>query len=61
MRKLILCAALMILATGAFAQGHSHGDKKGPHGGPIYDIVGIEVELVVADRTVTLYVYDEAG
>ena len=62
MKKLVLtAAALMTLATGAFAQGHSHGDKKGPHGGPIHDIVGIEAELVVADRTVTIHVYDEAG
>ena len=62
MKKLVLtAAALMTLATGAFAQGHSHGDKKGPHGGPIQDVVGIEAELVVADRTVTIHVYDEAG
>ena len=62
MKKLILAALmLLVLAPGAFAQGHSHGDKKGPHGGAIQDVVGIEAELVVADRTLTVYVYDEAG
>ena len=62
MRKLVLTAtALMLLAPAAFAQGHNHGDKKGPHGGPIQDVVGIEAELVVAERTLTVHVYDEAG
>ena len=61
MKKLILTAAtLLLLAPAAFAQ-HSHGDKKGPHGGAIQDVVGIEAELVVADRTLTVHVYDEAG
>ena len=54
MKKLILTAAtLLLLAPAAFAQ-HSHGDKKGPHGGAIQDVVGIEAELVVADRVLTL-------
>ena len=62
MKKLVLtAAAFLMLASGAFAQGHSHGDKKGPHGGPIQDVVGIEAELVLADRAVTVHVYDEAG
>ena len=42
MRKLVLtAAALLMLAPAAFAQGHGHGDKKGPHGGPIQDVGGI--------------------
>lgn len=62
MKKLVLAAAaLLTLASAAFAQGHSHNDKKGPHGGPIQDVAGIEAELVLADRTVTVHVYDEAG
>lgn len=62
MRKLALAAvALLLLAPAAFAQGHAHGDKKGPHGGPIQDVVGIEAELVITDRTLTVHVYDEAG
>lgn len=62
MRIFIAVAALLLLlAPSAFAQGHSHGDKKGPHGGAIQDIVGIEAELVVADRTLTVHVYEESG
>ena len=61
LKKLILtAAALLFLAPAAFAQ-HSHGDKKGPHGGAIQDAVGIEAELVIADRTVTVHVYEESG
>ena len=62
MRKFVLtAAALVLLAPAAFAQGHNHGDKKGPHGGPIQDVVGVEAELVIAERTLTIHVYDEAG
>lgn len=62
MKKLVLmAAAILMLAPAASAQGHSHGDKKGPHGGPLQDVIGIEAELVLAERTVTVHVYDEAG
>ena len=62
MKKLILAALVILaLAPAAFAQGHNHGDKKGPHGGAIQDVVGIEAELVVTDRNLTVHVYDEAG
>lgn len=61
MRTSIAAAALLLLASASFAQVHSHGDKKGQHGGAIQDIVGIEAELVVADRGLTVHVYDEAG
>ncbi len=62
MRKLALtAAALLMVAPVAFTQGHGHGDKKGPNGGPIQDVVGIEAELVVAGRILTVYLHDEAG
>lgn len=62
MRKLILTTfALLLLAPAAFAQGHAHGDKKGPNGGPLQDVVGIEAELVVVDRTITVRLYEESG
>lgn len=62
MRKLVLsAAALLLLAPAALAQGHAHGDKKGPHGGPIQDVVGIEAELLITDRTLTIHVYNEDG
>lgn len=63
MRTFIVAAATCLaLASGAFAQGHSHGaDRKGPHGGPMQDVVDVETELVVADKLLTVHVYDEAG
>lgn len=56
-----LLAMSLMLTSGAFAQGHSHADKKGPHGGAIQDIVDIEAELVTVERALTVHVYDEAG
>lgn len=44
-------------STMAIAQ-HSHG-AKGPNGGETQDVAGVEVELVTAGNTVTLYVADE--
>lgn len=61
MKKFILMAAMLVaLAPAAFAQGHGHAEK-GPNGGPMQDVVGVHAELVVADRTLTIHVYDEAG
>jgi len=60
MKKIPLRAAALWLALAlpAFAQGHGHGDK-GPKGGPMQDVAGVHAELMVADRTLTVYVYDE--
>lgn len=59
---IIAAAAFLALTTGAFAQGHSHGaDRKGPHGGPMQDVADVEAELVIADKLLTVHVYDEAG
>jgi hypothetical protein len=58
--SLLVAALLLALAPAAFAQGHAHGDK-GPHGGPMQDVVGVHAELLVADRTLMVHVYDEAG
>ena len=61
MKKILLAAVLgLALAPSAFAQGHGHGDK-GPKGGPMQDVAGVHAELIAADRTLTVYVYDEAG
>ncbi len=61
MRKFVLMAAMLLaLAPTAFAQGHGHAEK-GPNGGAMQDVVGLHAELVVADRTLTIHVYDEAG
>jgi hypothetical protein len=54
---MLLAAAV---APGAMAQGHKHAET-GPHGGPMQDVVGVHAELVVSDKTVTVYLYDEAN
>ena len=56
----LLAAAPAALAPHALAQGHSHADK-GPHGGPMQDVVGVHAELVAAERTLTVHLYDEDG
>ncbi|WP_206667509.1 hypothetical protein [Muricoccus nepalensis] len=62
MRRTILAAiAAASLSTGAMAQqSHSHGDQ-GPHGGKMQDVVGVHAELLTAERTLTIHLYDEAG
>ena len=50
---LALLAALMIVFP-AYAQ-HSHGEK-GPNGGDTQDVAGVELELVMNENTLTLYV-----
>jgi hypothetical protein len=62
MRRISLRAVALwfALAPAAFAQGHGHAEN-GPNGGPLQDVAGIHAELLIADRTLTIYVYDEAG
>jgi len=61
LRRNLLAFACLLPASLVFAQGHSHGDKKGPHGGVLHDVVGVEVELIISDRAMTLYIYEEDG
>jgi hypothetical protein len=62
MRKLLIAAFAATTITGtAFAQsGHGHADK-GPHGGSMQDVAGVHAELLLAERVVTIHLYDEAG
>ena len=50
-----------LLSTGlAFAQHqHNHANTKGPNGGKMQDVAGIHAELVVDDRTITIYALGE--
>lgn len=61
MKKFVMTVAMLLaLAPAALAQGHGHAEK-GPNGGKMEDVAGVHAELVVADRTLTIHVYDEAG
>lgn len=62
MRLLFATAALLpTLASVSYAQGHSHADKTGPHGGKMQDVAGIEAELISAERTLTIHLFSEDG
>jgi len=60
MKKLVLLVAL-ILWSGIAAAQHSHGNMKGPNGGPMQDVAGVHAELVVSGNVVTILLYDEAN
>ncbi|MEJ0017017.1 MAG: hypothetical protein WDN25_10700 [Acetobacteraceae bacterium] len=61
LNRLSLAAALLIATVSfASAQTHGHGEK-GPKGGPMQDVAGVHAELLVADKTLTVHVYDEGG
>lgn len=60
MRKFLTVVAL-ILWSGIAAAQHSHGNMKGPNGGPMQDIAGVHAELIVAGNTVTINLLDEGN
>jgi hypothetical protein len=60
-KLLLVTTTFLMLAPAVFAQNHNHSDKKGPHGGPMQDVVGVEAELVLAERTITIHIFNEAG
>jgi hypothetical protein len=59
--KKFLALVAMILWSGLAAAQHSHGAMKGPNGGPMQDVVGVHVEMVISGNVVTFYLYDEAN
>lgn len=60
MKKLMIIA-LAFLWAGVAAAQHSHGNMKGPNGGPMQDVAGIHAELVVSGNSVTINVFDESN
>lgn len=60
MKKLMIVAALLLWAGSAVAQ-HSHGNMKGPNGGPMQDVAGVHAELVLAGNVVTINILDESN
>ncbi len=60
MKKFLIAAALLLWAGVAAAQ-HSHGNAKGPNGGPMQDVAGVHAELVVAGNIVTINILDESN
>ena len=60
MKKLLTVVAL-VLWSGIAAAQHSHGNMKGPNGGPMQDVAGVHAELVVAGNAVTVNLFDEGN
>jgi len=60
MKKFLTVVAL-ILWSGIAAAQHSHGNMKGPNGGPMQDVAGVHAELVVAGNAVTVNLFDEGN
>ena len=59
--RLALAFALAIvfsLSSPTLAQ-HTHGEQKGPKGGPMQDVAGVHAELLVSGNIITVNVYDE--
>ncbi|TAJ88889.1 hypothetical protein [Reyranella sp.] len=60
MRRLLLTVPLLLWTGLAFAQHqHNHANMKGPNGGKMQDVAGIHAELIVNDRTITIYAFGE--
>jgi hypothetical protein len=51
----------LILWSGMAVAQHSHGNMKGPNGGPMQDVAGVHAELVVAGNVVTVNLFDEGN
>jgi hypothetical protein len=60
MKKLIAFLAVLLWSGFAVAQ-HSHGNMKGPNGGPMQDVAGVHAELVMSGSTVTINLFDESN
>lgn len=57
MKYLIIILMSFIWSAPSFAQ-HSHGSEKGPNGGQMEDVAGIDAELVTSGTKVTINVFD---
>jgi hypothetical protein len=60
MRKIMMIAAMLLWGGVAVAQ-HSHGNMKGPNGGPMQDVAGVHAELVLSGNVVTINTFDEGN
>lgn len=59
--KNFLMVVALILWSGVAAAQHSHGNMKGPNGGPMQDVAGVHAELLVAGNVVTINIFDESN
>ena len=58
MRRVLLLIAALVLSSHALAQ-HTHGDHKGPNGGQMRDVAGVEAELLASGNSITVNIFDD--
>lgn len=59
MKYIFLLVAALVFAASAVAQ-HAHGSK-GPSGGQMEDVAGVDAELLISGNTITLNIFDEGS
>lgn len=59
MKYIAIIVLSLIWSVPSFAQ-HSHGSQKGPNGGQMEDVAGVDAELVISGSTITINVFDES-
>lgn len=59
--KYIAILVLSLLWSAPSVAQHSHGSEKGPNGGQMEDLAGIDAELLTSGNTITINVFDPAN
>lgn len=59
--KYFIALMLAFTLSGTAAAQHAHGNQKGPNGGQLQDVAGVEAELVTSGNTITINVFDEGN
>ena len=60
MKYILACLVALAFTAPALAQ-HGHGAQKGPNGGQMEDVAGVHAELLSANKTITVNIFDESG
>ena len=58
MKHLFAIVCLVLMWSGPSYAQHAHGGEKGPNGGPMEDVAGIDAELITYNNKITINVFD---
>ncbi|MBX9821676.1 hypothetical protein [Afipia birgiae] len=58
MKHLFAFVCLVLMWSGPSYAQHAHGGEKGPNGGPMEDVAGIDAELITSGNKITINVFD---
>jgi hypothetical protein len=59
MKYALLLVAALLLSVSAVAQ-HKHSER-GPNGGQMVDVAGVDAELLISGTTLTINIFDESN